>query len=763
MLSLRTSQNVELITSISLDSRSRRPGDSLSDYSISLVHTLTRLKTVQLGSIMLPPSTIQTVTSTMNSNLLYSEPITIPGGTVLKLQETVTTTSLTGETLSTVPGSVVTITIPPTLNEIVSVAANGQAVTTTQNHGLDFALNSYPSVGLSVSLVGGLYPAPTAATALLWPPQLTATSLVAPGATPSTTFSFVPGFLNSFIPTDTGTNNTRNSTGAYKSYIYSEPPTYSELLQMLNSSLQSQSGLTLPVSLAIEDASNSCIIRCEPRSVRRSSSIVTTTTSLVAASPGETNVLSFLGFSNSALPLYRAGGQRVPVSSAPGMRQVVLNPGNYSYLDVAAMLSTRLSPLDFNTTTATQRTLHWVSSSGTSFALEIPRGRYSGSQLAGVLAGLMVTATTAAGENSDYSVTYLSSGRFVFSQTAGLHMGLDFTAALDGNTALLLGFQPLSYTGASSFTSPLVAVVGVSSSQTFPSNRFGVLTDSGTQRFSISSVADPTVYSDSVVAPLSWSTLQAAAGAALVPGGYLSGDVLQVTLSGAGPFPTGLAAGNTLTVVVDSAWDGITGAVPYVSVRNSASINGTGGGGRAGTGDPTANVIMALTPLKRSVFQLHMAGVGAASGLLGLPVQTLPPLRSLGQVVPQTSSSSPSYYYSGSGSGSLSTLISPYAWNMVGAEYILMRLAQDMDETTNNQHAWMGGTTGILAKIYTNVAFRHISEEMLHCSFIGTKKVSNLRVQFLNPDGTFVDFAGREHSYSLLFTSEQGRASAICT
>jgi hypothetical protein len=64
--------------------------------------------------------------------------------------------------------------------------------------------------------------------------------------------------------------------------------------------------------------------------------------------------------------------------------------------------------------------------------------------------------------------------------------------------------------------------------------------------------------------------------------------------------------------------------------------------------------------------------------------------------------------------------------------------------------------------MYLRPNYQHISEEMLHVAFSGMKRISALFVEFLNPDGSLVDFNGRDHTYSLLFTAEIKFTTSIC-
>lgn len=768
MLSLRHLQSSPYIYSISVDSRSKNSKQSLSDYTISLETVLNRVKTVQLGSIYLPKSR-QAVTKTINSNVTYSEPITVPQNTTLVFQETTTVfDKSTCTTLSTTVHPAITIELPATLNPITSVDVPGVTTTTASPHGLSFALSQYASFGLKVGIVGGLYPATSLAPAIPFGPQVDATTVAAvPG---DSTFDFVGGYLDTLA---LGCHDMRNVGAGYNSFLYSEPPTLSELLSMLNKYLVSildpgnpspTSTLLLRTHFIIDDTNNTISLLAPTHSFTAGNLVTTTTSQLLSTS----TLSSILNLPNNTVDI-STQKKMSDISSLPFVRYPTIPPGTYTHQELEALIATVLNPLDFTTTLPTDRTLNWVNVGGVPQMLVIPQGRYSGAQLANVLTDLMVAATG----SSYYNVVYVSDpvtgeGRFTFSHAQSLLTGLDFTGATNANTAALLGFDPIAYSGSSMYTSPHVAVTGVSPGQEFPLSAFHLAGVSTSQHFTLSTVPEQTVFSNNMlVPPLEWITLDSSGLLGIVPGGYQAGQVLQIALSGPGPFPTGLAAGDVLTVVLEAPWDG-TGGIPFATMKPTASIlgvttcaiEGLGIGTNAGP-SPTVNV--QITPLKRNVFQPHLSAPGAAAALLGFPPQTLPVLPSVEQIVCVDAAVGNSTFYAPTGTtGAATSYAAPFCWKLGPPDYVLMRLAGECEETTSNEHSYQGNRFMILAKLYTNPFFRHISEEMLHASFPSMRRITKLRVQFLNPDGSFVDWNGCHHTYSLLFTSEQGTARAVC-
>ena len=118
--------------------------------------------------------------------------------------------------------------------------------------------------------------------------------------------------------------------------------------------------------------------------------------------------------------------------------------------------------------------------------------------------------------------------------------------------------------------------------------------------------------------------------------------------------------------------------------------------------------------------------------------------------------------YTGGFLGSAATFMCPFIWDLNGPDYILMRIRDGCDDTLYNQHVYKNQSWNILAKMYLRHHYQHISEEMLHVSFSSMKRIQSLEVEFINPDGSLVDFNGRDHTYSLLFTSEIKTASTVC-
>jgi hypothetical protein len=746
MLSLRNFEKSPAIYSISVDSRSRPAGEPVNRYHIQLNNNLQRVRTIQLGSIYIPAQSIQAIGDTLNNNIQYLEPITLPNPATLIVQETITVYQNNNIASTTVLPSV-TITLPPTLNQIVSVAnANPTPVVTLDNHGLATGIVEWPNAGLNISVVGGNYPAPVGASALEYGPQITSATITNIGVT--NTFDFVAGYLDSLAAAPQDTRNTQAPT--YYSYIYAEPPTLSELLLILNNKLASLndpgnlaptgSSLILPVTFRIDDATNSLTV-----STSSFERVVGTQRTVI------TNTILSTGTINSLLGL--TGNVTLSVVPKPYalsglsyVKQANLTHGTYLQSELEAMVTQKLSPLDFTGLVEADRKFHWADAGGLDRALVIPEGRYTGTQLATVLQALMQTAVG----SPNYVVTFSADGKFTFSNTVNSVIGLNFLLG-SSTMASKLGFQNQNYSGFTTYTS--LFSIGTS----FPVTGFKLYGDSVCQKFTLAAQAVPTVLSNNIVAlQLQWNTLTAT-GTAFNPGGFYPGQVVQFRFGGPN-VPAGYVVGNVLTGVIDASWSGTTGSVPYITMKPTASIlQGVGW-------QPTNLITVYITPVRRPVMEFLFSAPQTASELLGFPKQLLPVNTSLGQVM---NADEPNVYFLPGGGGTYgmgaaSSFTGPFLYNLLGPDYILMRVLNDCDANTSNEHSYQGNSWNILAKMYLRPYYQHISEEMLHVAFAGMKRISSLYVEFLNPDGSLVDFNGRDHTYSLLFTAEIKFASAIC-
>jgi hypothetical protein len=747
MLSLRNFEKSPAIYSISVDSRSRPPNEPVNKYHINLNSNLQRVRTVQLGSIYIPAQAIQAIGDTLNNNILYMEPIPFTTAGTMIIQETLTVIENGNKTVTAFPP--VTITFPPTLNKIVSVSdpmgVGPNSVITTLNHGLLAGTLEWSKAGLNISLVGGLYPASAVVpSTTAYGPQVTFGNIAITG---NQTFDFNTGYLNTLATPPQSARNTQPGLG--DSYIYAEPPTLSELLMMLNNWLNmitnysnlapTGNTLILPIVFELSDSTNSLVVKAGSydQVIGNKRYIVSST----ILGTGTLNpLLGLVGDVNLDQP------HCYTLSTLPYVKRADLDHGTFLQSELETMVSGKLSPLDFTGLPAASRTFHWADTGGVDRALVILEGRYIGDQLALELQTLMQAAT--GGVN--YSVLF-NNGKFTFSSTVNVAIGLNFLLGVQF-MASALGFQYQNYSSSPSYTSPFS--IGTS----FPVTSFQLTGDTICQRFTLAAKSVPSVLSNAVIGAVeNWNTLTVTA-AKFVPGGFYPNQVLQATVTGPG-LPPFINDGDVFTVIVGGTWDGDVAADPYITILRTVSVFGVNG-----IGAPSAVLNIYLTPLRRNVAQFMFAGPQAAAELLGFTKQTLPVNRYLNQVM---NADEPNVYYLASGGGifglgAASSFTGPFLYNLLGPDYILMRVLNDCDANTSNEHSYLQNSWNILAKMYLRPNYQHISEEMLHVAFAGMKRITSLYVEFINPDGSLVDFNGRDHTYSLLFTAEVKFASTIC-
>ena len=177
---------------MSIDSRSRNDDQPDNSYTVNLDRLMDRVKTIQLGSFQFQDARYA---FDKDAEMKFSEPITIPPDTYLSFRET--TSTYTKATRARVDSTrVVSILLPPTINQITGMAGN--VVTTASDTGLFFGANYYPD-HLRISVAGADFPQDLAAfTTPAFPtgagPLLTSTSTVAPYTTTTgNSFTYAAG------------------------------------------------------------------------------------------------------------------------------------------------------------------------------------------------------------------------------------------------------------------------------------------------------------------------------------------------------------------------------------------------------------------------------------------------------------------------------------------------------------------------------------------------------------------------------------------
>lgn len=733
------------IHAMSVDSRSRKPSECISSYEVR-TDTMSNVRSVQLGSIQLPDSRYA---FNEGDAVCYSEPIQIPASSTLQIIEKSTArTKATGAVLPTNHGTV-TLTPPSTLNLITTYST--PTITTTTAHGLAFAHANAPT-HLQPIIIAANYPN-TIDNGVLGAPEANSTNATVATAT---TFTMTDAYLI--------TKGGAGPVTVAGAYLYSPPPTLTELLEQLNSQLAtlynptnlSPAGAALMLNHAfVLDDANNCIRLHAPQRVIETPTTITTITSTLQVAGTLAGLLGFSG--SSALSIGQ--GACSDLATLPLVHCARITPGNYTADEMVTHLNRILCPLDFNDTTAANRTVTILEPGGLTAAAVIIQGRYTGPTLATQLA-FQIDAVVAATDNS-YTVTYVqeaNGGRFTIALTGGEPFGIDFSIAAAANTASLLGFDPIVYHGATSYTSPHLAVVGVTTnSPAWPVNCLNVSQDSKNNHFKLySTVALKGSVTPTSSTNMSWPTV------VHMDSMRAGQSILYVQNSN---------NGDLYTVVVDTVWAGGDAAPTTVilTTPSSTAIEALNGG---------TGYLVSLSDARRNAFQLHFTskvGTGSVDRQLGFTPQTQPPTRIVGQLPICTdagpTATYPSYFSApASTTTALSTPMcyeSPCCWALEAWPYIMMVLEEPCASDSASHAHYMGSMgvqerTPILAKFLIRSTYVHVSEEMLHGLMGSSKKIDRLKVKFINPDGTLVNFNGRQHTFTLLFTLEADGAVGYC-
>ena len=232
---------------------------------------------------------------------------------------------------------------------------------------------------------------------------------------------------------------------------------------------------------------------------------------------------------------------------------------------------------------------------------------------------------------------------------------------------------------------------------------------------------------------------------------------------------TGVQRPNTtFEVVVKSGWDASTGD-PLITLEPTASmfsVQDAGTANRDPLGTPSlSDGLILLHSSRRNVFMIHMEHPEGIPESLGFPPIAWPPSRPSivsGGVGIQNLESNELYDASILGIPSSDTYTSPFTWNLLPPDYIMIVLKSNCLTQDTHTHSFRRESFPIFAKLLVTSPFVNISEEMHFTTFAGHAKFNSMQIEFVNPDGTPVRFNGRPHSYTLLFTLHQDEAVLPC-
>lgn len=223
-----------------------------------------------------------------------------------------------------------------------------------------------------------------------------------------------------------------------------------------------------------------------------------------------------------------------------------------------------------------------------------------------------------------------------------------------------------------------------------------------------------------------------------------------------------LVATNVYTVVVKESIDLSSGLPAVLSLQPTVSIFSllNSGSISQALGEPSSTRRMYLQAALRDVFQLFFSHPDAKAANFGFPPVAYPPsTKTLQQFY---ANAFPTYSVACQCVPVANTYQSPYCWNLLPPDYILMILCQPCGSKDVHTHTWNKNTKPIFAKLYVTSPYLNISEQMLFSIFAGFQRINKVAVEFQNPDGSLVEFNGRPHSYELLFTLYEDNANATC-
>jgi hypothetical protein len=221
-------------------------------------------------------------------------------------------------------------------------------------------------------------------------------------------------------------------------------------------------------------------------------------------------------------------------------------------------------------------------------------------------------------------------------------------------------------------------------------------------------------------------------------------------------------------VVVKSVWDASTGT-PLLTLEPTASVFSAQDAGTAnrdplGTPDPTDGIVI-LQHARRNVFMLHLRHPGADPSTFGFPTVAWPPApctiidggSGLADIM-----SSPLYSVPLMSIPVSNTYTSPGTWNLGAPDYMLVILKSVCSSEDIHTHNYRGKSFPILAKLLVDSPFVNVSEELHFTTFASHARINSLDIEFRNPDGSLVQFNGRPHNYTLLFTLQEDSAELPC-
>ena len=221
------------------------------------------------------------------------------------------------------------------------------------------------------------------------------------------------------------------------------------------------------------------------------------------------------------------------------------------------------------------------------------------------------------------------------------------------------------------------------------------------------------------------------------------------------------------TVVVQSMWD--ASGTHEITLEPTASIFSTQdvAANQVSLGVPSStDGVIFLKPARRNVFMMHMQHSEGSPETFGFPPVAWPPsertILSASTIGRQVLRTLPTYDPATLSIPVSGSYTSPFAWNLLPPDYMVIVLNVTCAASDIHTHSYRGTSFPIFAKMLINFPFTSISEEMLFTTFAGHARIRQMGIEFQNPDGTPVQFNGRPHTFTLLFTLEEDTAVLPC-
>jgi hypothetical protein len=246
--------------------------------------------------------------------------------------------------------------------------------------------------------------------------------------------------------------------------------------------------------------------------------------------------------------------------------------------------------------------------------------------------------------------------------------------------------------------------------------------------------------------------LVGSAGTALYIAG--TGTVTSNSFSG--------VATNTYQVVVAAPVNYALPAPPSLQLQPTVSIFSTLNAGTVNEAllQPSATRRIVMQSAARDVFQLFFSHPSAKPSNFGFPAISWPPSAKALQLF--HGGSLPTYDPILQAVPVSNSYTSPFCWNLLPPDYILMVLCAPTGSKDAHTHCWNGKNRSIFAKLYITSPYLNIADQMQFVTFAGYQRMNQVSVEFQNPDGSLVEFNGRPHNYELLFTLYENTAETNC-